>query len=208
MKIEATTTAISKEPIDLEQLKNQLRLPVGETREDALLSGYITAARERVENIINWKLRKQRFYLYLDDWPVNREIEIPYMPYTTTPTTGIIYKNSASDTTTFPSTNWVLDVNSLLSKPTQPGRIVLDNDKDWPTGELHDVNPIRVEFGVGYAKTTNIPENITLAIKLIAGSWYENRENTIVVAPGESLQQIPNAANALLAPYRNFKFPL
>ena len=126
MKIEALTTAISKEPISLDELKDQLRLPAGETREDALLSGYITGARERVENILNWKLRKQRYYMYLDDWPVSGEIEIPYVPFTTCPSTGITYKNSESNTTTFPSTNWVADTNSLLSKPTQPGRIVLD----------------------------------------------------------------------------------
>jgi len=208
MKIEAATTALSKEPITLEQLKNQLRLPVGQTIEDELLSGYISAARERVENILNWKLRKQRYFMYLDDWPASGEIEIPYMPYTTTPTTGITYKNSDSDTTTFSSTNFVLDTHSLISKPTQPGRIVLDNGKDWPTGELHDVNPIRVEFGVGYSKTTNIPTNIKLAIGVMVGDFYEQREDTIVVAPGESLQQISNSAKALLAPYRNYKFPL
>ena len=189
-------------------MKGHMRVSTAYTAENDEIKAYIIAARERVENILNFKLRKQRFYMYLDDWPVSGEIEIPYVPFSTCPSTGITYKNSESNTTTFPSTNWVRDINSQASKPTQPGRIVLDNGKDWPTGELHDVNPIRVEFGVGYAKTTNIPSNITLAVKLIASDWYEHRENTVVVAPGESLQEIPNAAKALLGDYRNYHFPL
>ena len=184
-------------PITLEEIKDHLRIERGETRDDDMLKIYRTAAVEMVENITNRKLMPQTWKLYLDDWPQNEYIEIPYSPLRDVATTNILYTNSTRGTTTFnltgTSSSWALDTVS------EPGRIVLDNNEDWPTDILYQRNPIEIRFDCGYSASSNIPRSIKNAMLMIIAHFYEQREDTIV---GQTIQEVPTASKALLAPYR------
>ena len=194
-----TATSSGQVSLPLEDIKNHLRLPIGETDEDDLLNGLRDAAQEYVENHTNRKLLTQTWSVYFDDWPSGDSFEMPYPPLQSIPTTGVVYTNSTQDSTTWSSTNWAADSVS------EPGRLVRDYEQQaWPTtATLHNNNPIAISFICGYTTASNIPRSIRQAMLLIVGHFYENREETIV---GQPITRVPMAVNSLLAPYRNFKF--
>lgn len=188
-------TASTGSPITLESIKDHLRIERGETVYDDELRGMRSAAVEMAQNITGRKLMSETWRLHLDDWPDEEYIELPYSPLQTVGSTGIVYTNSTSGSTTFGSTAWSADTVS------EPGRIVLDNDEDWPTDILHQNNPIAIDFDCGYSATSSIPQSIIHACKLMIGHWFEQREDTLT---GQELKQVPFASRALLAPYRVF----
>ena len=119
LKTVMVTSSIQGEPITKEDLKNHLRMEVGETAENDYLDSLIKVARDRVEEITNRKLMPQTWRLYLDSWPNKDYISLPYTPLQSVPSTGIVYTNSDGDSTTFSSTGWSASTN------VEPGRIVL-----------------------------------------------------------------------------------
>ena len=196
----SVVTASTGFPISLEDIKNHLRLEVGETNEDDLLRGFRLAAINRIEEITNRKLMYQTWKLYLDEWPSEDYINLPYTPLSAivSTSTGIVYKNSDGDSTTFSSTAWLQDTIS------EPGRVCLGYNEDWPTATLHNVNPISIEFKCGYGDaSSDIPEVFKLGIKLLISHYYENREFAIV---GKSIDEIPEGLKALLQSQRMWSF--
>ncbi|MEO5366055.1 MAG: head-tail connector protein [Magnetococcus sp. WYHC-3] len=192
-------SAPSTEALRLGDIKRHLRLSTGATNEDKMLKVYRAAARDRVETYLERKLIHQRWYHVLDEWPEGEYFRLQYAPVTSAPSSAIVYKKSDGTSTTLSSSAWEVDIMN------DPGRISLGYGEDWPTDSLWNVNPIRVEYKVGYSnQSTGIPEAITNAMLLIIGHLYENREEVSVVGAGRSVQQIPKAAEYLLAPYRNF----
>jgi len=195
-------TGSTGSPITLEEIKAHLRIERGETRDDDMLKNYRSAAVEMVENITNRKLMPQTWKMYLDDWPDSYSIELPYAPLQSVNSTdGILYTDSTGNTTTFNLTgstsSWGADTVS------EPGRIVLDNNEDWPTDILHQNNPIEIKFACGYSASSEIPRSIKNAMLMMIGHWYEQREDSIV---GQPLTMVPMASMALLAPYRVYSF--
>jgi hypothetical protein len=55
-------------------------------------------------------------------------------------------------------------------------------------------NAVQISFTAGYSDTNPIPENIKVAIRMMAAYWYENREDSGVV---------PKVAEYLLASHRS-----
>ena len=188
-------TGSTGSPFTLEEIKNHLRIPVGETGEDDFLKGLRSASVERAETITGRKLMSQKWKVYFDDWPDGDYIDLPYAPLISVASTGITYTDSTSNTTTLGSTAWATDTVS------EPGRVVLENSEDWPTDTLHQNNPIEIEFTCGYSASSNIPQSIKHACLLMIGHWYENREDTIIGA-GQVVHEIPAGSKALLESYR------
>jgi len=192
------TVAPTCRSLGLEEVKSHLRLELGFTDEDDLLNAYIDAAQERVEDITNKKLLPQIATVYFDNWPYGNSIELPFYPLRSIATTGIVYSKSTGNSTTFSSSAWATDTIS------EPGRVVLKNSESWPSDALYDNNPIKIRINCGYASSTAIPSKIKLAMKLLIGHWYENREAT--VPNSVSLVDIPQGVSALLYSERKFTF--
>jgi uncharacterized phiE125 gp8 family phage protein len=62
------------------------------------------------------------------------------------------------------------------------------------------VGGVEVDVTCGYGDTPgDVPEPLRQAIRMLAAHWYENRG---VVAPGETVAQLPASVSALIGPYR------
>jgi len=197
MRVEITVAPTCR-PIDLESLKRQLRVEIGYTEEDEHLNSLIDAAQRVVENITNRKLSTQVATLYLDQFPAIESIDVPFYPLRSVSATGITYTGSSGGTTSFSSTKWGTDIVS------EPGRVILNYDDDWPTDTLGQNNPVKIRFNCGY-KSTEIPGNIKLAVKMLAAHFYENREATINVT-GSEMKEIPLGVKDLIYSERGFTF--
>lgn len=157
------------------------------------IDGLIAAAREHVENILNRKLITQTWYSYLNNFPGENDISLPFGSLQSI--AAIKYTDTADNQSTLSTDYYSVDLYSLR------GRAILKYGQSWPTDALSPNNPIEIEFVCGYGDTgADVPRSIRSAIKLIFHDLYVNRESKII-APG--LVSIENpTVNRLLNHYR------
>ena len=198
MKTVIVTSATTVEPITLAEAKTHLRIT--SSGDNDYINTLIRAARRRVEDLTNRKMLTQTWKVYFDNWPAGNKddyFDIPYSPLQSIPTTGLKYTMSTGNSTTFSSSKWETDTVS------EPGRLVLDYGYSWPSNTLNNRNPIEIRFVCGYTTPAKVPEELKLAMKILVGHYYENREMVLI---GQTLTEIPESVKALISNYRIHTF--
>lgn len=205
--------ASSIEPLTLEETKNHLRFELGETIEDDLLEAMIATVREYTEDYTGRALIKSHRAAYFNNWSTSACFRLPYPPLiavtSSTAITGssgaaIAYKDSTRGWNSFSSTSWIADTIS-----TPLGRVCLEYDESWPSGTLHNVNPVKIHFTCGYStSSTGIPKAIKTAMKVMVSDLYENRESFIVgtIVGGFSGKTLMTVQSLLNVKYRIHTF--
>lgn len=184
----ALKTAPSTEPVTTAELKLQSRVDISD--DDTLLTNMGVAARRWIEDITGIRMVSQTWYYYLDCFPAESLIELPIGP--TSAVVGITYTKEDATSGTVAASTYVTDLASLSA------RIVLKDGESWPADTLTPVNGVRIEFTAGYGLAAVVPEELKLAVKLLAAHWYENREECTT----QRLESLPMGIKALIA---NFK---
>lgn len=179
------------EPIPIEVLRAHLRLdadgdPLSHP-DDALVMGYLSAAREHAEQYIGYALAQQTWELALDSFPCDG-IELGGGDVHSVE--SLSYIDADGVTQIVPGTAYVLDTFST------PNWLLTAHDFDgWPE-TLPVANAVRVRFVVGAGP---LPAAIRAALLLMVGHFYENRQD---VQSGGEAKQIPMGSTQLLFPYR------
>lgn len=193
------------EPLVLADVKNFLRVDSANTADDTLITGLITAARNRAETITGRSLIRSNWIYYLDSfpynwqtntaparntinrfvdwWAENQVIRMPKAPLQSV--TAINYMPSGGGTyVTLSPSYYTVDTSS------NPGTIYPVANYYWPyTWVIH--NAVQIEFVAGY---TYVPEPILMAMRLMITDWYENRADSAT---------INTAASTLLRAYKS-----
>lgn len=182
-------TDATTEPVTTAEAKTHLRIT--HTDEDAYIATLIKAARMEIENRIRRTLITQTWELHLTDWPWQTYIRLP--KGTLRSVTSLIYTDDDGNNDTVSTDVYGVDANST------PGRIYLKPDQTWPSESLYEGTPIKITYVVGYGDaSTDVPQALIHAVKLLVGDLYENRE-TIVV--GQTINT-SRAIESLVAPYK------
>ena len=166
------------------------------TAEDDLLTDIIQASREHVEDITSRQLLTATWDYYLDEWPSDNFIKIPFGNLQTA---GLIVSwkdTDGAETVLTLTTDYLIETNG-----EGIGRVVLPHAGTWPSGTLYPSNPIKIRFLAGYTTAALVPSKIRSAILLIASDLYENREGQIVAMRG-SMYQDNKTIQRLLASSR------
>lgn len=180
-------TPPATEPLSL--VEAQLHLKGPESADDTLVSALIKAARVQVENYLHRALITQTRELKLDGFPP--VIELPFPPIIAL--TSLKYTDVDGVEQTVSSGDLDIDTSS------SPGRIRPAYSKTWPTSTRPGFNVVRVRYTCGYGTNgSDVDETIRLAMRLLIGHFYENRE--AVVLDGSPIE-LPLAVAALLNPY-------
>lgn len=190
MRLVQIATA-SVEPITLAEAKAHLR--VSGSDEDALIVGYLTAAREWVENATGRALLPQDWELRLDKWPEGDEIELPRPPLI-----SITHIKTADASGTLTSLSGSTYQTVMGSGPTaEPAIIAPVSGGEWPTLVDGVKDSVRIQYRAGYVSPSAVPAALKSAIYLALGDLYANREaaNAAKVAGNPAFDR-------LIAPYR------
>lgn len=185
-------TAPTDEPVTIDETKHFLR--IDDEDSDALIISLIKISREYAESVTGRALMTQTWKYYLDDFPSEDYIELPFPPLSSI--THLKYTDTAATQTEFSSTAYSADTAGV------PGRLVLGYNQTWPTATLATVNPIEIQFVCGYGTPDDIPESLKQGMKIDIGNLFENRE-TIVI--NQSVNHI-DTIDRLYAPYRTFRW--
>lgn len=168
------------EPITLAEAKAQCRIEAAMTDEDALITGYIAAARRWCEKIDRRAYLTQTWQLWLDAWPTGNAIQLRLPPLQSV--SSIVHYDDADAATTFAASNYYVDTVS------EPGRVVLRSAASWPSATLREANGVCVTFVAGWASAASVPAPLKQAVQLVVGYWYENREAAVIGAVSREIE--------------------
>ena len=161
-------TAPAVEPITLAEAKAHCR--VDHSTDDSLIQGYITAAREWVEDYIDRSLVSQRLVMKLDSFP--HEIELPRPPMiasgTATAVTVTYVTGEAGGTATLSTSSYRVD------RDATPGVIRTNYAGSWPS-HLIDQNSVTVTWWAGYGDPASVPQRVKNAMLMCVHELYEKR---------------------------------
>ena len=159
------------------------------------LSPYVAAATNYLEVISNRRFMSQTWKMFLDYFPGEGVISVPYSPLVSV--THVKYTDTSGVQTTFPATEYG------VSTARTPGQILLEYQKDWPTQTLRVTDPIEIQFVCGWPDQASVPTPIKQAIRMLASHFYEHRESVVVgTTAAVDERELPMAASALIAPFR------
>lgn len=163
-------TAPGVEPITLAEAKAHCR--VDHATDDSLIQGYITTAREYVEDYIDRSLVTQRLVMKLDAFPGEIELPRPPMASTGTATAVIVTYTTgeAGGTATLSTTAYRVDRDST------PGVIRTTYAGSWPS-HLLDQNSVTVTWWAGYGDPVSVPQRVKNAMLMCVHELYEKRGN-------------------------------
>lgn len=170
-------------PVTLAETKIHLR--VEDTTEDALITTYIHAATQHIEQALGLTIAQKQYRLKLD--ALSDVIELPRGPVISIDAATYLDANGGSQTLN--PASYTVD----LSSDTQ--WIVRNSGATWPT-TLAGVNAVTIDFTAGYVTA---PDDLRAAILLLVGHWFANRETAVV---GITTTELPFATMALMQPYR------
>lgn len=161
--------------------------------EDDLLTDIIQAARENVEDITRRALLTQTWDYYLDSFPDDNFIKIPFGNLQSV--THVKYTDSDGDQTTMTVTDdYIVELNG-----DQCGRIVLPYSIPWPSFSKYTSNPVVIRFVAGWTTAASIPSKIRSAIKLICADLYSNREAQYIGMPGQNYAENKTVMKLLMS---------
>jgi uncharacterized phiE125 gp8 family phage protein len=159
----------------------------GTTVEDDLLNAIITTSREHVEDITRRGLLTQTWDYYLQEWPRDNFIKIPFGNLQSV--TSVKWTDTDGDETTLTVTeDYLVETNG-----DQCGRIVLPYGEVWPSGTLYPANPIIIRFVCGWTTAALVPYKIKAACKMVCADLYEMRGEPVqgqTVVENKTIQRL------------------
>lgn len=180
LDIEVTTPPVADAELDVlsvDTLRRHMRVASSSAN---VLADCKDAIKETIATlggrggILNTTILPTTYALYLPAFP-NGLIDLPYPPVRSI--TSIVYKDSAGTEQTLSSSAYTF----------RPGRIEAEifkrGDIEWPTTDPDDPRAVKITFAAGYL-TADVPGNLKRLVKLIAASWYENREAEFIGGSG------------------------
>jgi uncharacterized phiE125 gp8 family phage protein len=160
--------------------------------DNALLTSYITVAREWLETTLNRQFMQAQWLMTLDQFP-GRTIDeyrppgwrygiirLPKAPLVSVD--SVCYVDAGTLTLTYldPSL-WQVSTHRI------PGLLAPARYQVWPIADPLTFEAVQIAFTCGHPTAAAVPARVKMAITLLVAHLYENREATADVA----LNQIP-----------------
>jgi len=167
------------EPVTVAEAKAHLR--VEHSADDNLISDYIKAAREYVEEYLDVTLMLTQWRMKIDIFAPVIQLPRPSMAtaagYTDVTLTYTTEQNAVQ---TLPNNEYRID------RDTKPGELRPTYAASWPSHRA-DYNSISVTWWAGYgAAGSDVPQRIRHAVLLLVTHLYENRSAVAVGANANS----------------------
>jgi uncharacterized phiE125 gp8 family phage protein len=184
-------TAPTAAPVTLEETKQHLR--VDHSDEDALITALITAATGHLDGWRGVLRRALVTQTWRQSFPemTNCGLRLDIAPVSSV--ASVTYYAPDGDTQTLAA-----DQYQLLDDMSG-GYVVPAVNAAWPATSTR-ADAVTVTYVAG-AAVADVPPPLKVAILLLIGHWYANREAVIT---GTTAAAMPLAVDILTAPYRRF----
>lgn len=162
-------------------------LRVGSAPSDsALISQYRNAALETIEARANLQLRRGTMSARMTGFnyaafPIGPNVSVSSVQYV--PGTG-------GSLETLDASQWSV---------SEQGNVQRIEFYNTPSTHQFTIEPVKINFSVGYASAADVPAAIVSAALLLVGHFYENRQQNVV---GLMPAAIETGVDSLLSPFR------
>lgn len=192
-----TLTEPSEEPVSQELARGHLHLT--ETSEQDEVDICMAAARSMVEAFSGRRIMRQQVRQSLDWFPYGKQLDLvgsPLFPISTgSPLVVRYYEANSTTGVVFPSSRYIVSRNS------DPPRIVVKRDGEFPTVDLRNADAVEVDYWVGYSTTsTGAPAWARMATLFTGAHFFANRE---AVMTGTIATELPMSARSLMWQHRS-----
>ena len=185
--IEVSTPA-SIDPVTTAEAKTHMRVETSD--DDTYIAGLISAATSYAQDRTNRQFINATLKLRMDGF-MGTQLWLPRAPLSSV--SSITYLDSEDASQTLASSYYKVDTYSL------PGRVRLADGESWPT-TTDNPQSVTITYVSGYGTaTSDVPEGIRLAIRMLVSHWYESREPIVT---GTIVAKVPMTVDALLMQYR------
>lgn len=167
--------------IPIGELRAHLNLGTAVHPDDALVIGYLAAARGYAQHYTGRAIGSQTIELALDEFPVG-SIELPLGPVIA-PITSIKYLDEAGVEQTLSNTLYTLDDYGLRCWAVPAA------NTNWPSA-MAAANAVKVLYVAG-----DLPDAVRGALLLLVGNMYENREANVT---GTIVGELPLGVRSML----------
>jgi uncharacterized phiE125 gp8 family phage protein len=162
---------------------SNVQILFGDPVADAEILDLITRAREEAEERTRLALAPQTLEIGIEGFPADDCIELRRGPVASVSSFDI-YSDVGVKTTLTPTTQYLVDLDSV------PARVVLPYAAVWPTGADYPINPIRIKYIVGY---TTLPARLKSILLVHVGLLYKYRDVPIPDAERKGLDRLYNS---------------
>jgi uncharacterized phiE125 gp8 family phage protein len=190
------------EPVSLDEMRAHLRVDYDD--EDALIRGYISAARQRLEKRCGRAFVQQTWELQTCEF--EDSFEIPKPP--TVSITSVTYLDRDQVEQTVGSANY-----ALVNGGDWASSLILVGSA-WPSDLAERPDAVRIRFVAGWAPdgvvdpvtdpddyVANVPFDVKQAILFMAAHLYENRQSVALTPVRQEIQEVPSTVDDYIAPY-------
>lgn len=203
----AVTSAPAAEPVTTAQAKSWLR--VSGSDDDTLIDAIVASARRWVEEYCGIRLITQTVTQTIDDWPGSAQSRaeaitvdqaksgaLQWVELLASPVQSISSVKTYDDSdneATWGSGNYRLSAAADGDR----ARLVPVGSASWPSATRNS-DGVVIEYVAGFGDAgSDVPADITLALRLLIAGMYENRGDLSGVSDA-----VIGAAQRQLAPYR------
>ena len=178
------------EPLSLAEVKKHLELPErspADAAEDAMLEGFVIAARDVAELFQNRDLTEKQYDLHLDYFPCEIELRTPLRSVDL-----LRYRDSAGDYTTLTEgTDYIVDTARGLVMPLYGG--------SWPSFTAWPSSAVLCRFTSGLAEDhpfwSGPGQRILVGMKELISHWFNGR---LPFEPTTAIAEYPLTLRCLL----------
>ena len=186
-------TAPAVEPLTLAEAKLYLR--VDSTTENSLITGMIVSARQMVETYTRRALATQtwdfRYPWFMD---TRRPLIVPKAPLQSV--TSVTYLDEDGNSQTLGASNYA--VRTFSGAVAGRGYVELKDDVSLPSVYTDAIMPVTVRAVCGYGVAVDVPDGLKMAIYLMLGDLYEQRQETMMSVSSKT----KTTTERLMSPYR------
>lgn len=180
-------------PVSRARLKEHLR--VDSAHEDLLIQSYLDAAVAHCDGWAGILGRCLVTQTWTQSWSGFPGCDGLGLPFPDVSSVALVYTDTAGAVQTFAPAKYHVVRDALGAS------VVLAEGQVWPqTANRPDA--LRVTMVAGYGPAAAVPEQIKVAVMLLAAHWYDNRE---AVTTGTAMS-VPLAFEALTGPHRHVGF--
>jgi uncharacterized phiE125 gp8 family phage protein len=208
-------TAATEEPVPIEEFLAHARIDsIPDGMEEVDLLRKLKAARLHVErNILQRVMITSTWEWTLSQWPYRTRPDCPYRTYFDLPLgnlqsiTYVKYTDSAGvertmDAATYRVTR-TYDPSTAGNTDAGIGRLYLRYGQVWPSEPLESGEAIRIRFVAGWKDAISVPDDMKLAVEMLAAYWYRTREPVNI---GNITTSLAMTVTDLCSPYMDRPF--
>jgi len=188
----------ASEPLSLEETAAFIRL--ADESDNRVVERLIAAARYHVEQSTRRCFVTRTLEATFDEWPIacrrynhSRQVQEPELLLPGSPLVDVVkvqHLDLDGELQTVDPAIYRTIVNQ------EPGRIRRRKNASWPNTS-DEGDSIIVTYRAGYGEDDDVPSDAKVAMLMLVGHWYENRE-AVDISTGGTVTSVPDGFRAIV----------